>query len=378
MKNQLKLLYFVAEDWYFCSHRLPLAIAAQKAGYDVVVVTRVNKHAELIRSHGLQLIHIDISRRSRNPIVELSVIRRLTSIYLEQKPDIVHHVALKPVLYGAIAARIAAVPAVISALAGLGFLFVSKHKKAMILRPLVEVAFRMLLNRRTTRVILQNPDDMALLIKRKILSPERAVLIRGSGVDTTQFKAVSEPDGLPLVVLASRMLWDKGVEDFVKAAQQLKREGVAAKFVLIGDGDPDNPASISHDQLEAWQQEGSVEWWGRQSDMPSIFANTHITCLPSAYGEGVPKVLIEAAACGRPIVTTDTPGCREIVIDGKNGFLVPIKDVNSLAVALRQLIQDQALRKKMGTLGREIVEREFSIEHVVAQTLNLYSQVGRQ
>jgi glycosyltransferase involved in cell wall biosynthesis len=377
MSTGLKLLFFVTEDWYFYSHRLPLAIAAKNAGYDVVVVTRVNQHGELIRAHGLKLINISISRRSRNPFKELLVVFRLFSIYRTEKPDIVHHVALKPVLYGSVAARLAGVSSVINALAGLGFLFVSKQKKAFFLRPIVEWAFRVLLNRGNVRVILQNPDDMSLLINRAILMPEQAVLIRGSGVDIEHFNVSEESNEIPSVVLASRMLWDKGVGIFVEAAKELKQQGVEARFCLVGEGDPDNPNSIPDSQIETWQSEKVIEWWGRRNDMPSVFAKSHIVCLPSAYGEGVPKVLIEAAACGKPIVTTDAPGCREIVRHQVNGLLVSINNKKELAAALLILINDKKLRINMGQRGREIVEKEFAIDIVVSQTLDLYKKVTR-
>lgn len=376
MISHPKLLYFVTEDWYFCSHRLALAIAAQKAGYEVVVVTRVNQHAELIRSHGLKLIHFELSRRSRNPFIEFGMIWRLLRIYREEQPDIVHHVALKPVLYGSIAARLTGVPAVVNALAGLGFLFISKHFQARVIRLLVESAFRLLFNDPNVRVIFQNPDDMALLTSRGVLVINQGVLIRGSGVCTSQFNVTPEVYGLPLVVLASRMLWDKGIAEFVEAVRQLRGQGVAARFVLVGEGDPDNPASISHKQLSQWQKEGIIEWWGQRDDMPHVFAQSHIVCLPS-YREGLPKVLVEAAACGRPIIATDVPGCREIVQDGENGLLVPAKDFYELANALRQLIDNPSLRIVMGKRGREIVESKFSIEHVVTQTLTLYKELIR-
>ncbi|MEQ1602836.1 MAG: glycosyltransferase family 4 protein [Methylophilaceae bacterium] len=376
MSIRPKILYFVTEDWYFCSHRLSLALASQQAGYEVVVVTRVNQHGELIRSHGLTLIHIELSRRSRNPFKELGVIWRLFRIYRKQRPDIVHHVALKPVLYGSIAARLVGVHAVVNALAGLGFLFVSKRWQARVIRPIVESAFRLLLNRNNTRVIFQNPDDMDLLINRGVLALGQGVLIRGSGVNTTQFNVTSEVDGVPLVVLASRMLWDKGVGEFVEAARLLRLHGIAARFVLVGEGDSDNPASISFRQLSQWQGEGVVEWWGRCDDMPQILAQSHVVCLPS-YREGLPKVLIEAAASGRPIVATDVPGCREIVRNGENGLLVPVRDVSALANAIKQLIENPSLRIIMGERGRAMVESEFSIEHVVCQTLALYKELIR-
>ncbi len=376
MISHPKLLYFVTEDWYFCSHRLALAIAAQKAGYEVVVVTRVNQHAELIRSHGLKLIHFELSRRSRNPFIEFGMIWRLLRVYREEQPDIVHHVALKPVLYGSIAARLTGVPAVVNALAGLGFLFISKHFQARVIRLLVESAFRLLFNDPNVRVIFQNPDDMALLTSHGVLVTKQGVLIRGSGVCTLQFNVTPEVYGLPLVVLASRMLWDKGIAEFVEAVRQLRGQGVAARFALVGEGDPDNPASISNKQLSQWQNEGIIEWWGQRDDMPRVFAQSHIVCLPS-YREGLPKVLVEAAACGRPIIATDVPGCREIVHDGENGLLVPAKDFYALANALRQLIDNPSLRIAMGKRGREIVESKFSIEHVVTQTLTLYKELIR-
>ena len=371
-----KLIFFVTEDWYFCSHRLPLALAAQQSGYDVTVVTRVNRHGELIRSHGLKLIPIELSRRSLNPLKELGVILKLLHIYREQKPDIVHHVSLKPVLYGSIAARLTKVPAVVNALAGLGFLFVSDRPLARMLRPFVEVAFRVLLNCPNVRVILQNPDDLSLLISRGVLELERAALIRGSGVDRTLFHPTSEPDGVPLVVLASRMLWNKGIKEFVEVARRLKRLGVSARFALVGEGDSENPASISHDQLAHWHDEGVIEWWGRRDDMQQVFAESNIVCLPS-YREGLPKVLIEAAACARAIVATDVPGCREIVHNGENGFLVPVGDVNALASALQRLLEDSPLRNRMGKCGRTMVEADFSIEQVAQKTLMLYQGLIR-
>ena len=376
MASGPKLIFFVTEDWYFCSHRLPLALAAQQSGYDVTVVTRVNRHEELIRSHGLKLIPIELSRRSLNPLKELGVIRQLLHIYREQKPDIVHHVSLKPVLYGSLAARLTRVPAVVNALTGLGFLFLSERSLARMLRPLVEVAFRILLNRPNIRVILQNPDDLSLLTGRGVLEPKYAVLIRGSGVDTTLFHSTSEPDGVPLVILASRMLWDKGIKEFVEAARRLKRLGVSVRFALVGEGDPENPASISHGQLANWHDEGAIEWWGQCKDMQQVFSESHIVCLPS-YGEGLPKVLIEAAACSRAIVATDVPGCREIVRDGENGLLVPVGDVNALVSALQRLLEDSPLRNRMGKCGRTMVEADFSIEQVVQNTLMLYQRLIR-
>jgi glycosyltransferase involved in cell wall biosynthesis len=376
MKQTTKLLFFVTEDWYFCSHRLALAIAAQKAGYDVSVATRVRSHENQIKKSGIKLIPFELSRRGMNPLGELRVISRLASIYRAEQPDIVHHVALKPVLYGSIASRIARVPLVVNAMAGLGFLFSSRSRKVHVAKSLVMLSLRFLLNHRGYRIILQNPDDVSCMCNSSIhLDRNRVALIRGSGVDTLEFSVKPEPTGSPLVILASRLLWNKGVGEFVEAAIKLKNQGISARFALVGEGDSENPLSIPDKQVEIWHDEGAIEWWGQRDDMPDVFAQSHIVCLPSTYGEGVPKVLIEAAACGRPIVTTDAPGCREIVKDGLNGFLIPRNDAVAVADALKKLIDSPMLRKKMGRRGRELVQKEFSLEKVNKETLEIYEEL---
>jgi len=369
-----KILYFITEDWYFCSHRLPLALAARDAGYDVAVVTNVNEHADVIRRAGIRLIPFDLSRKGMNPASELAVLARLVALYRKEKPDIVHQVAMKPVLYGSLAARLSGVSRVVNALAGLGYIFTSDQPKARFLRPVIGSAFRGLLNSRRSRLILQNQDDRAKFIRKRFISEKRIRLIRGSGVDTAVFVPTPEPPGVPVVILPSRMLWDKGVREFVDAAGQLKKRGISARFVLVGDADPHNPSAIPTEQLTAWHAEGAVEWWGRRDDMPAVFEQSHIVCLPS-YREGLPKVLLEAASCGRPIVTTDTPGCRDVVRQGENGLLVPVRGTAELADALQLLIEQPELRKKMGCKGREIVVSEFALEKVVAKTMNIYREL---
>ena len=373
--SRLKLLYFVTEDWYFYSHRLQLALAAQDAGYDVAVVTNVNEHGETIRRAGIRLIPFNLSRRGMNPLSELAVLARLIKVYRKEKPDIVHNVAMKPVLYGTIAARIAGVPRVVNLLAGLGYVFTSVRPLARLLRPVIGSAFRMLLHSSRSRLILQNHDDLCIFIRNQYVNEERIRLIMGSGVDTAVFSMTPEPSGIPVVILASRMLWDKGIKEFVEAARQLKCRGTDACFVLVGSTDAYNPTAISEEQLTAWQSEGVIEWWGHRKDMPAVFSKSHIICLPSFYGEGVPKVLIEAAASGRPIVTTNTPGCREIVKNGENGLLVKAHSTVELAAAMQHLIEDPELRQKMGVRGREIVVNEFSIEKVIKETLSVYEEL---
>lgn len=370
-----KLLFFVTEDWYFYSHRLPLALAAKESGYDVAVVTHINNHGDKIRKLGFKLISLELSRRGTNPLKELNIIRQLISIYKAEKPDLVHQVALKPVLYGSSAAFFAKVPNIINALPGLGILFSSEYYKARWMRPLIINLFRLLVNRKNSRMILQNPDDVNLISSRKAVSPERISLIRGSGVDMNKYSMHKEEPGKLIVVLASRLLWDKGIGEFVRAAELIKMENDNVRFVLLGRSDEHNPSAISEQQLKKWHNTGVIEWWGYRSDMEEVFAQSHIVCLPSTYGEGVPKVLIEAASCGKPIVTTDAPGCREIVKDGVNGILVPVRDSNAVAQAIIKLMKSPELRQQMGKNGRELVEKEFSVEIVNRETLNLYESM---
>lgn len=371
---QPHLLFVVTEDWFFCLHRLSLAVAAKRAGFEVSVATRVAEHGAVIESAGLRLIPLRLSRRSRNPLTEARLIADLVGLYRRERPDIVHHVAMKPVIYGSLAARLTGRRAVINALTGLGFLFTSDRLSARLLRPLVEAAFRGLLNAPICRTIVENPDDLRQLTDDGVVEPERIRLIRGSGVDLAKFSPSPEPEGPPLVVLPARMLWDKGVGEFVEAARRLSEEGVQARFALVGQRDAENPSAIAEAQLREWESSGVVEYWGFRSDMPKVFAQCHIVCLPS-YREGLPVSLLEAAACTRAIVTTDVPGCREAVRHEENGLLVRRGDSAALADALRRLIGDPALRRTMGTRGRARAEAEFSLESVIAQTLSLYREM---
>jgi glycosyltransferase involved in cell wall biosynthesis len=370
-----KLLFLVTEDWYFCSHRLLLAVQAQKRGYDVVVATRVRDHGEEIVSAGLRLIPLGMARRGRNPLRELHSLWEIYHLFRIEQPEIVHLVALKPVIYGVIAALFAGIPRIVCAIAGLGYVFTSRQIKASLMRPVMTVLLRLLLNQPRARVIVQNPDDRMLMINAVGVDPDRIMLIRGAGVDMEAFVPTQETAGTPVVVLASRMLWDKGVGEFVAAAEKLRRQGTDVRMVLVGNPDPENLASVPMEQLGAWHETGVVEWWGQRNDMPQVFAQCNIVCLPSAYGEGIPKVLIEAAASGRPIIGTDAPGCREIVRDRENGLLVPLKDSNALADAIQFLIENPDIRQRMGACGRKIAMAEFAMEKVVAETLAVYEEL---
>lgn len=370
--QQPKLVYFVTEDWYFCSHRLELAVAAKKAGYSVYVITKVNSHGTEITTAGLNLVPVNLSRRSKNLLVEAMFIIRLINIYRRIRPDIVHHIALKPVIYGSIAARLTRVPAVVNAMAGLGFVFSSTRASARLLRPVIKRVFGMLFNDHRSTLILQNPDDVAVICEDEAVSRDRIRLILGSGVSTDRYRSEPETDGVPIVLLASRLLWEKGVGEFVEAASIIRESGRTVRFVLAGDSDYENPESISRSQLEEWTKRGVVEWWGHCPDMPRVFAKSQIVCLPTVYGEGVPKVLIEAASCGRPIVATNVPGCREIVLDGETGFLVPRKDVSALVGAICSLLDSPETRVRMGFAGRQLVKDRFSLDIVIDQTLAVY------
>ena len=368
--SRKKILYLVTEDWYFVSHRLGLAIAAKNTGFDVSVATRISKYGEIIKNSGIELIENELSRRTGNPFIE---ILRLIKLYKKQCPDVVHHVALKPVLYGSIAALVTGVPKIVNAIAGLGWVFSSRSYTACLIRiPLLFLLAR-LLSRPNTSTIVQNPDD-GIILRSSGVRASGIYLIRGAGVDTSLFCPLLKKPSSPVVVLiAARMLWSKGVGEFVSAAKVLHSEGVRARFVIVGKPDPENPDSIPLETLKEWGSgKYGIEWLGHQDKMFSIYANSHIACLPSYYGEGVPKSLLEASSCGLPIVTTDMPGCREVVTNGQNGFLVTPRDVQDLASALRRLILNEELRDAMASQSRKRALLEFSQDLIFPKIIDLY------
>jgi len=370
-----KILFVVAEDWYFWSHRRPIAAAALQNGYDVFVATRVGDCGEKIIEAGFRLIPLRLNRSSYSLFHEFRTIAELRSIYREVKPDIVHHIALKPILYGSMAALGDRRMQVINAFAGLGYLVSSPSFKARALKQVLWKMFHFLLNRPNSFLLLQNREDRDLLVTEIGVPPEKTTIIPGSGVDVNEFQATAEVLGIPIVLLSSRMLWIKGISEFVEAAKLLRARGVNARFVLAGDTDPGSPGAIPREKLQEWQNAGPVEWWGHQQSMSRLLQQATLVSLPSHGGEGVPKALIEAAASERAIVATDVPGCRDIVRHGTNGLLVPPKNPAALADAMATLLNDAALRAEMGRLGREIAVNEFSEEKVIQQTLALYHQL---
>ncbi len=365
-----QLTFFVTEDWYFYSHRLNLAITAAKAGFDVSAIVRVMNHGKEIENAGIKLLPIELSRKSMNPYEEFKTLFSVYQFYKMYKPDIVHHVALKPILYGTIAAKLAGTPSIINAFAGLGWLFSSNELKARLLKNTLCVVYRVLL--KNTYIIVQNPDDLNVL---KNLGLRNISLINGAGVDMNVYEFQPESISVPLVILPSRLIWTKGVGLFVNAAKIIKDKGIDARFALVGQPDSSNPSSIDDEQLNQWHEEQNVEVWGQRNDMPDVYAQSHIVCLPTTYGEGVPKALIEAAASGRAIITTDAPGCREIVIDQQNGFLIEPENIDMLVARLETLIMDSKLRQAMGKKGRTMVKEKFSDEKVFDETLSLYKEV---
>jgi glycosyltransferase involved in cell wall biosynthesis len=361
---------------FFLSHRLPVARAAKEAGYDVHLATPPGDAVGEVLAAGIEWHPIRLGRSSQDPRSELASMADLYRLYSRLAPGIVHHVTPKPVLYGTPMARRAGVRAVVNAISGMGHVFADREgRRRQTLKAAVSVGYRLALRHPRMRVIFQNGNARSEFLSRGWVRPHEAVLIRGSGVDVAEFTpAPAPPPGVPLTVLPARMLRTKGVVEFVEAARMLKAQGVAARFALIGDPDPGNPADIPAEQLKAWEAEGVVEHWGHRRDMHAVLAGAHVACLPS-YLEGLPKALIEAAACGLPIVTTDVPGCREVVTHGGNGLLVPAADAPALAAALRRLIGDEKLRGEMGRAGRARAVAEFSLDSVIAAHLGLYAEL---
>ncbi len=371
-----RLLFVCGQPRFFSTHRLPLARAARIAGYDVhIAVPRDGLgYAELAREE-FPLHPFPLERQGTRPWREAATIVALSRLYGALQPAITHHVGIKLVLYGSVAARARRVPAVVNAVAGLGYVFTRRGRLSGLARFVAKAALRGVLGHPGQRLILQNTTDRDEFVARGIVAASSVVTTVGSGVDLQTFQASRVPDGVPVVMLAARMLWDKGVGEFVEAARTLRARGMDARFVLVGDTDA-NPTSVSTEQLARWQAEGVIEWWGLRDDMPRVLAEATIVCLPT-YREGCPKVLLEAAACARPIVATDVPGCRDVVTDGIEGVLVRPRDAEALATALARLLADPDRCRALGVAGRRRAEREFGIEHVVRITLDTYDALLR-
>ncbi|MDX9687532.1 glycosyltransferase family 4 protein [Halopseudomonas formosensis] len=371
-----KLLFVVNDLDFFISHRLAVAREAVAQGYIVSVISAPASLSSVqqLKNCGMDFYSIRITRSGKNPFVELFSLFSLIWMFWKMRPDIIHLVTIKPVLYGGIASIFSPVKSVVAAVSGLGFVFMNGGSRESALRHLVEVLYRFALGKKRLKVIFQNPDDRDLLVNIKAITLDQVEMIRGSGVDLSLFDAKSEPQGLPVVCFAARLLRDKGIYEFINAARILRNKGVLARFVVAGDIDPGNPTSVSAGDLERWRDEGAVEVLGYQRDIAALFSSVNLVVLPS-YREGLPKVLIEAAAAGRAVVTTDVPGCRDAIEPDVTGLLVPAKNAELLAEAIEKLVVDDLLRKAMGAAGRDLAEREFGIEKVIERHLDIYAKV---
>lgn len=367
------ILYLVTEDWYFWSHRLNVARAARGAGARVIVATSRGKFAGRIASEGFEFAHVPFDRSSLNPLRDLKTLATIWQTYRKYRPDLVHHVAAKPIFYGSIAARLTGVPAILNAIAGMGFLFMDQSPSTRLARRFFETGLRSGLRQRAMHVIVQNSDDYKML--RKLGIPEDHItVVPGSGIDLDAYPLASEPPSPPVVaVCAARMLWSKGILELVEAARILAERCAPIRIRILGSTDA-NPSRIPGGVLRAWQEEGIVELAGHSDDVAGEYARAHIAVLPS-YREGLPKALLEAASCGRPLIATDVPGCREICRDGQTGMLVPPRDAVSLANALELLARDPELRRRLGRRAREVVKHEYASSVVENITLDTYSKL---
>lgn len=371
----MKIVFVVNDYSFFISHRFPIAKACLDKGWEIHIATpEIDNAREQARKEGFIWHGISMDPGSQNPFKELKSIWGLKKVYNKIQPDLVHHVTVKSVLHGSIAARLAKIPAVVNALSGLGYLYINDNLKNQVIRSVVNKLFRYGFAHPNNRLILQNEDDKEMVLGYRLIDEGKITLIKGSGVNTEKYSYSPEDDSDIRVILPARMLWDKGVGEFVEAAKKLRNDGVEATFHLLGDTDPKNPQSITLDQLNKWNNEYGLFYEGYQKNMIKAFRDANIVCLPS-YREGLPKALLEAASVGRAIVTTDAPGCREVVDHGENGYLVPVKDADSMAKKIKELIKDSELRKKFGEKGRKKVVENLSLEKVIEQTVDLYDEL---
>jgi glycosyltransferase involved in cell wall biosynthesis len=375
----IKLLILVNDLRYFLSHRLPIAQDAVAAGYEVTVgYGELGGVApNLLAEIGFPSYFVQMQRGGTNPLQELRSLYLIWQLLHKLRPDVVHLVTIKPYLYGGIVARIMRVPGVLSAVAGLGSVFIRADWRSRLFRALLYPIYRLAFGHSNQRVIVQNQDDSSVLVNWGVLDPRKIRLLRGSGVDLNAFKQLEEPDGIPTICFAARLLRDKGVIEFVEAARLLRERGIQARFCLAGDIDNKNPTGLTEPELRALQDERVVEVLGYQKDIPALYAHCHVICLPS-YREGLPKALVEAAAASRAVVTTDVPGCRDAIVPNESGLLVPVKSSEKLADALQWLIEHPVEREAMGKAGRMLAEREFAIEKIVRGHLDIYDELLRK
>lgn len=375
-----RILLVANTGWYLYNFRLPLARRLREEGLRVTLVSPYDTYVDRLRAEGFEHHSLQrLSRRSINPLLELFALLELVMLYWSLGPRAVHHFTIKCVLYGTIAAKLASVKSVVNAVTGLGHIFLGRRLITRLLRPPVRWLYRNILRARRGHVVFQNPDDLDAFVEAGLVSPEKTILIRSSGVCLQRFSPrPGNPDlpasGVPTVLFVGRLIAEKGIHDFVQAARLVKQEHNVC-FQVAGDPDPGNPSSVDQATLESWRLEGAVDLLGHVEKIDEIIAMSDIMVLPS-YREGTPRSLLEAAAMGKPLVATDVPGCREVVEDGYNGYLVPLRDAEALARAIVDLVRDRDSAAAMGANGRVKVAAEFSVEKVIQETLKVYSTLG--
>lgn len=372
--KKVKILFLVNVDWFFVSHRLPIAAAAARKGFEVHVATSLTDKAHIIKNSGFILHNIPLSRGSTGPLSSFKTFLAIIKIFYTVKPNIAHLVTIKPILLGGIAARLTNIPGVIAAISGLGYIFIDQGFVASLRRLFIRLLYKVSLGHKNLKVICQNLNDIEEIQQTTRLSNDSFSLIDGSGVALNKFVYLPDNNKIPKIMMASRLLKDKGVMEFVNAAAILKEKNINAEFILVGDPDPDNPSSISISQIQDWEERGILNYWGHIEDMENILSQASIVVLPS-YREGFPKVLIEAAACGRAVVTTDVAGCRDAIYNGVTGILVPARDTHGLANAIFDLAACPENYIKMGIEGRKMAEERFDEKIVIDRHLSLYDQV---
>lgn len=374
----MKFIFFANTDWYLYNFRLATALQVKADGHEVVMLSPPGEFGVRFAAHGLRWLTLPMDRASLNPLREAATLRQLAVILRRERPEVLHSFTVKCAIYGALAARTARVPAVVNAVAGMGYVFTSDHFKARALRPLVKAMLRVSLGGSRSLLVLQNPDDATAFVAAGLASRDRIRVIRSSGVNTTRFRPSVPPrgHGRLRVVLAARLLWEKGIQEFVDAARLLRAQGRDVEFVLAGMPDPGNPRSVDAAQVRQWCDGGLLQWLGHVDDMPALFNTMDVMVLPSYYREGVPKSLIEAAACGLAIITTDLPGCREVVTQhGVDGLRVAARDARALADRIASLDDDRELLARLGRNARARALADFDERLVIRQTLDVYAEL---
>lgn len=371
-----KIFLFANTDWYLWNFRRTLATALQEAGAEVILISPDGgRYSKQFRGVGLRWLALKMDRRSLNPFREAALLLRLIRLLRRERPDVIHSFTIKCAVYGSLAARLTGVPVRVNAVAGMGYVFVNGSRKARILRPIVRALLKLALGGRTARLILQNPDDVALFERARLVDPAKIRLIPGSGVDCTRFS----PDPARVagerirVLLPARLLWDKGLAEYAEAARLLRQRAVLVDLFLAGEPDYGNPAAVAEATIQEWMEQGILRWLGHIDDMPALFRTVDIVALPS-YREGLPRGLIEGAASGCALVTTDAPGCREVVTHEVDGLCVPIKDGPALAAAIERLVRDAPLRTRLSREARNKAIRCFDERIVVRRTIDVYRE----